>query len=179
MHGAQVVIVPIVKNEGDKDKILSACRALQDALHGAGVRCKLDDRLDRSPGFKFNDYEMRVPAHEPGSVTTADAVSACCAQELCIVGQCSKYSAVICTSMPARQHSSWIDWHAGCPCQSGGRPQGCGPKCVRDSTQRQAWQGRQDLWRPDGAQRLCASRAAAPCRGASLLGRPELAQAWC
>lgn len=56
----QVVIVPIVKNEADKDKILAACQNLHTALQGAGVRCKLDERLDRSPGFKFNDYEMRV-----------------------------------------------------------------------------------------------------------------------
>ena len=51
--------MPIVKNEADKDKILSACQALHSALGPAGVRSKLDDRLDRSPGFKFNDYEMR------------------------------------------------------------------------------------------------------------------------
>ena len=56
----QVVIVPIVKNEGDKERILEACRALHSTLQGADIRSKLDERLDRSPGFKFNDYEMRV-----------------------------------------------------------------------------------------------------------------------
>ena len=56
----QVVIVPIVKNEANKERILEACERLHTALKGADVRVKLDDRLDRSPGFKFNDYEMRV-----------------------------------------------------------------------------------------------------------------------
>ena len=56
----QVIIVPIVKNEADKERILEACEQLHAALKGADVRVKLDDRLDRSPGFKFNDYEMRV-----------------------------------------------------------------------------------------------------------------------
>ena len=52
--------MPIVKNEADKAKILEACEGLHSALKKADIRVKLDDRLDRSPGFKFNDYEMRV-----------------------------------------------------------------------------------------------------------------------
>ena len=59
--------MPIVKNEADKDKILAACRALHEALQDASVRCKLDDRLDRSPGFKYNDYEMRVRTTAPAT----------------------------------------------------------------------------------------------------------------
>ena len=55
-----MVVVPIVKNEADKAKILEACEGLHSALKKADIRVKLDDRLDRSPGFKFNDYEMRV-----------------------------------------------------------------------------------------------------------------------
>ena len=69
----QVVIVPIVKNEGDKDKILGACQNLHTALQNAGLRSKLDDRLDRSPGFKFNDYEMRV--REAQSALSGEAQS--------------------------------------------------------------------------------------------------------
>ena len=66
--------MPIVKNEADKDKILSACQALHSSLAPAGVRSKLDDRLDRSPGFKFNDYEMRVcPSSALSSACLEDA----------------------------------------------------------------------------------------------------------
>lgn len=57
---AQVVIVPITKKDADVASVLAAAQKLQAVLVEAGVRCKLDDRLDQSPGFKYNDYEMRV-----------------------------------------------------------------------------------------------------------------------
>lgn len=56
----QVVIVPIVKKDADADSVLKASRGLHASAVGAGIRCKLDERLDQSPGFKYNDYELRV-----------------------------------------------------------------------------------------------------------------------
>ncbi|KAK9801960.1 hypothetical protein WJX73_001837 [Symbiochloris irregularis] len=55
----QVVIVPITKKDADVESVLSAARKLQATLVAADIRCKLDERLDQSPGFKYNDYEMR------------------------------------------------------------------------------------------------------------------------
>jgi prolyl-tRNA synthetase len=39
--------------------VLEHAEKVQKALEGAGVRVKLDLRDDVSPGFKFNDWEMR------------------------------------------------------------------------------------------------------------------------
>jgi len=54
----QVVIVPI--GRGDQaEGTLSAARALAVTLERAGIRTHVDDRPQVSPGFKFNDWEMR------------------------------------------------------------------------------------------------------------------------
>jgi prolyl-tRNA synthetase len=52
----QVVIVPILGKEGAK--VLGAARALADRLK-AVARVRLDDRDEYTPGWKFNDWEMR------------------------------------------------------------------------------------------------------------------------
>ncbi len=54
----QVVIVPIFRDE-TRDRVLQAVGSLADALQKAGVRVQLDDRDTVSPGFKFNDWEMK------------------------------------------------------------------------------------------------------------------------
>ena len=54
----QVVIVPIWKSDEEKTRVLEAAHGIADALQGS-VRLKLDDRDEVSPGFKFNDWEMR------------------------------------------------------------------------------------------------------------------------
>ena len=51
----QAVIVPIAAK---KEGVLEACRALETRLKAAGVRVKLDD-TDNSPGWKFNEWEMK------------------------------------------------------------------------------------------------------------------------
>jgi len=53
----EVVIVPIVRGEGTA--VLDACRRLLAACRDAGLRVKLDDREGQSPGFKFNEWDMR------------------------------------------------------------------------------------------------------------------------
>ncbi|MGQ9813670.1 MAG: proline--tRNA ligase [Candidatus Roseilinea sp.] len=58
----QAVIVPIFKNDGEKASVMGVCHRLFQMLKAEGFRVKLDDR-DETPGFKFNDWEMRgVPA---------------------------------------------------------------------------------------------------------------------
>ncbi len=51
----QCVIVPIAAR---KAGVLEACEALRAELEAAGVRVKLDDS-DNSPGWKFNEWEMK------------------------------------------------------------------------------------------------------------------------
>ncbi len=53
----QVVVVPIAKGS-DREAVLAYCRALQLRL-GAHVRVHLDERDEFTPGYKFNDWEMR------------------------------------------------------------------------------------------------------------------------
>jgi prolyl-tRNA synthetase len=52
------VIVPIGRGE-QAEQVLPAARELADRLRQAGIRTHLDDRPQLSPGFKFNDWEMR------------------------------------------------------------------------------------------------------------------------
>jgi len=54
----QVVIVPI--GRGDQaEQVLPSVRELAERLHRAGIRTHVDDRPQLSPGFKFNDWELR------------------------------------------------------------------------------------------------------------------------
>ena len=54
----QVVIVPI--GRGDQaGQVLPPARELAERLSRAGIRAHVDTRTQLSPGFKFNDWEMR------------------------------------------------------------------------------------------------------------------------
>ncbi len=57
MAPIQTVIVPILSKK-DRDRILEAVRELEGSLK-ENVRIKLDVREEYSPGWKFNDWEMR------------------------------------------------------------------------------------------------------------------------
>jgi len=54
----QVVIVPIGRGE-QAEQVLQPARELAIRLRLAGIRTHVDDRPQLSPGFKFNDWEMR------------------------------------------------------------------------------------------------------------------------
>jgi prolyl-tRNA synthetase len=54
----QVVIVPIGRG-AQADATSAAATELATTLAGAGIRTHVDDRPQLSPGFKFNDWEMR------------------------------------------------------------------------------------------------------------------------
>lgn len=56
----QVVIVPIWKKDGEKEAVLNAAASLKEVLHSSGIRVKLDDSDQRTPGWKFNFWEMKV-----------------------------------------------------------------------------------------------------------------------
>jgi prolyl-tRNA synthetase len=55
----QVAIVPIWKNDEQKSQVLNAARSYEAALHGAGLRVKVDDREGMKPGAKYYDWEAR------------------------------------------------------------------------------------------------------------------------
>jgi len=53
----QVVIVPIYRNDEEKSAVLPVVEQVKDML--SSFRVKVDDRTEVTPGFKFNDWEMR------------------------------------------------------------------------------------------------------------------------
>jgi prolyl-tRNA synthetase len=76
----QAVIVPIYKSDLEKSKVMEIANRVFFDLKTAGVRVKMDDRDGVTPGFKFNDWELRgVPVRveigpkdvEKGSVALA------------------------------------------------------------------------------------------------------------
>jgi prolyl-tRNA synthetase len=74
----QVVIVPIFKDDAEKSKVMEVVNRLRGEL--SAFRLRIDEREGLTPGFKFNDWEMRgVPLRievgpkdvEKGSVAIA------------------------------------------------------------------------------------------------------------
>jgi prolyl-tRNA synthetase len=55
----QVVIVPIYKSDEERAAVMENAHTLRRELVDAGIRVKMDEREGMSPGFKFNDWEMR------------------------------------------------------------------------------------------------------------------------
>ena len=54
----QVVIIPITPNEDTKSLVLDATAKIADNL-GQDCRVHIDDRDNLSPGFKFNEWELK------------------------------------------------------------------------------------------------------------------------
>jgi prolyl-tRNA synthetase len=76
----QAVIVPIFKSDLETAAVKETVQRIEAELKAAGIRVKVDDRTEVTPGFKFNDWEMRgVPLRieigpkdvEKGSVALA------------------------------------------------------------------------------------------------------------
>jgi len=55
----QVIIVPIYKSDSEKSAVMAAADAVFAELKAGGVRVKIDTREELTPGFKYNDWEMR------------------------------------------------------------------------------------------------------------------------
>jgi len=55
----QAVVVPIYKTDEEKASVMDTARKIRAELVAAEIRVKLDERDGMSPGFKFNDWEMR------------------------------------------------------------------------------------------------------------------------
>ncbi len=54
----QAVIVPILF-EDSKEKVLQACKQMQSDLEAHHISVHLDDRTEYSPGWKFNEWELK------------------------------------------------------------------------------------------------------------------------
>jgi prolyl-tRNA synthetase len=55
----QVVIVPIFKSDEEKATVMETARRVRAEFVAADIRVKIDERDGVTPGFKFNDWEMR------------------------------------------------------------------------------------------------------------------------
>ena len=55
----QVVIIPIYYTNDDKDSVIQKAHQIKDDLSKIDLRVHLDDREQLTPGFKFNDWEMK------------------------------------------------------------------------------------------------------------------------
>ena len=55
----QVVIVPIYKNDEGKNSVLPKVEEIQNKLESKDIRVHVDDREGMSPGYKFNDWELK------------------------------------------------------------------------------------------------------------------------
>jgi len=53
----QVVIIPIFRSEEEKESVMNATGKVEKML--SDLRIKVDDRTEMTPGFKFNDWELR------------------------------------------------------------------------------------------------------------------------
>ncbi len=55
----QAVIIPIPYKDADVDKIATKAKEIHEKLQKAGITSILDDRREYTPGWKFNDWELK------------------------------------------------------------------------------------------------------------------------
>ena len=55
----QVIIIPIYYSNEDKEKIGKVSKEIEEKLKDAEIRVQVDNREQLTPGFKFNEWEMK------------------------------------------------------------------------------------------------------------------------
>ncbi len=55
----QAVIIPIFYKEVERDTILNKARDVSDTLNQNGISATIDDRMEYTPGWKFNEWELK------------------------------------------------------------------------------------------------------------------------
>lgn len=55
----QVVIVPIYYKEEEKEVVIKRAEEIQRTLKENGIKAKLDKREEYTPGYKFNEWELK------------------------------------------------------------------------------------------------------------------------
>ena len=98
----QVVIIPcgigVKMSEEEKQKIYDCSLRIEGSLKEIGIRAKADNRDTYSPGWKFNQYEMKVrylllPLFVPSFLVDGEVNAA-------IGCSCSHSAAAICRTRP-------------------------------------------------------------------------------
>jgi prolyl-tRNA synthetase len=54
----QIVIIPIFKS-GERDAVVAKANELYETLRGAGIRTRIDLDESKSPGWKYNEWDLR------------------------------------------------------------------------------------------------------------------------
>jgi len=74
----QVIIVPILFSSQNTEMVLKKCSEIQSSLSSLGIRVHLDSRDNYTPGWKFNEWELKgVPVRieiGPRDVSSGSAV---------------------------------------------------------------------------------------------------------
>ncbi len=55
----QAVVIPIFRSDDEKNLVMPVVERVFKELKAAGIRLKVDEREEVTPGFKYNDWEMR------------------------------------------------------------------------------------------------------------------------
>lgn len=55
----QVVIVPVIFKDTEKEKLFAKAKELEQLLSKAGIRVTCDDRTNYSPGWKYSHWELK------------------------------------------------------------------------------------------------------------------------
>ena len=55
----QVVIIPIYKNDNDKENVIEKVNEITNSLESKNLRVHIDSREEFTPGYKFNDWELK------------------------------------------------------------------------------------------------------------------------
>ncbi|KAL6526968.1 Proline--tRNA ligase, chloroplastic/mitochondrial [Orobanche gracilis] len=55
----QVIVVPIWKKRDERAGVLDAASSVKHTLQAAGIKVKVDDSEQRTPGWKYNFWEMK------------------------------------------------------------------------------------------------------------------------
>lgn len=66
----QVIVVPIWKKPEEKEAVLAAADSVVAAAAKAGVRAKVDATEQRTPGWKYNHWEMKAREERETNRTT-------------------------------------------------------------------------------------------------------------
>jgi prolyl-tRNA synthetase len=55
----QVVVVPIWKKDAEEEAVMASANGIIESLKTSGIRVEIDADQTKSPGWKFNQYEMK------------------------------------------------------------------------------------------------------------------------
>lgn len=55
----QVIVIPIIYKDESENEMIQRCNLIVDDLAKVGVRAKVDDRENYTPGWKYNDWETK------------------------------------------------------------------------------------------------------------------------